>query len=102
MAEYRDHHISLAEAVALIRAHKRADGEPHAWMFSRGIIDEILAQPKCAGVRIYMAGAAADTTVVVVGTDAANDDLADGVIAEVAWPCPPTCSTDSPLDVATP
>ncbi|MEO5826897.1 MAG: hypothetical protein ABIR59_13485 [Gemmatimonadales bacterium] len=98
----RDHHISQAEAVALIGAHKRTDGVPHAWMFSRGIIDDILAQPKCSGVRIYMAGAGAETTVVVVGTDAGNDDLADGVIAEVAWPCPPICSTASPLDVAAP
>ncbi len=101
MAE-RDHHISQAEAVALIGAHKRTDGVPHAWRFSRNVIDEILAQPKCAGIRIYMAGAGAETTVVVVGTDAGDDDLAYGVIAEVAWPCPPVCSTASPLDVPAP
>lgn len=101
MAE-RDHHISLAEAVALIGAHKRAESVPHAWMFSRGIIDEMLAQPKCSGVRIYMAGAGADTTVVMVGTDGANADLADGVIAEKSWPCPPDCPDSSPLDISTP
>lgn len=101
MAE-RDHHISQAEAVALIGAHKVAKGEPRAWMFSRGIIDEILAQPKCSGLRIYLAGAGAETTVVMVGTDGTNVDLADGVIAERSWPCPPDCPDSSPLDVSTP
>lgn len=101
MAE-RDHHISQADAVALIGAHERTGGEPHAWMFSRGIIDEILAQSKCAGVRIYMAGSGAATTVVLVGTDAANADLAEGVIAERGWPCPPDCPDGSPLDSSTP
>lgn len=93
----RDHQISQAEAVALIGAYKVAEGEPRAWMFSRGIIDEILAQPKCSGVRIYMAGAGAGTTVVMVGTDGADADLADGVIAEQGYPCPPYCSANSPL-----
>ncbi len=101
MAE-RDHHISQAEAVALIGAHKRTDGEPHAWRFSRNVIDEILAQPKCSGVRIYMAGTGADATVVMVGTDASDADLADGVIAEKGYPCLPYCSATSPLDTATP
>lgn len=97
----RDHHISQADAAALIGAHQLIAGEPHAWMFTRGIIDEILAQPRCRGLRIYMAGAGADTTVVMVGTDGGNADLADGVIAEKGFPCPPFCSTESPLVNAT-
>ena len=64
---------------------------------SRGIIEEILAQPGCMGLRIYHAtddqGA---ETLVIVGTTADEADMADGTIAEQTRPCPPFCN-DSAL-----
>ncbi len=93
----RDHHISLADAVALVRRRNPTADEPRAWMFSRSIIDEILTQEKCAGMRIYRAGNGADSTVVLVGTDPDGNDLSEGVLAEHAWPCPPMCPDASPL-----
>lgn len=60
---------------------------------SRGIIDEILAQPGCMGLRIYHAVDDADAdTLVIVGIDADEGDMADGVIAEQTRPCPPFCA----------
>lgn len=93
----RDHHISLAEAVKLVTSRKPVADEPRAWRFSRKIIDEILAQPDCDGLRIYLGGNGADTTVVVVGTRDDGKDMADGVLAEMAWPCPFMCDDESPL-----
>lgn len=97
MAE-RDHHITLDAAVLLTHTWQQANqGKRRAWMLPRTVIDEILKQPECSGIRMYAAGPADDVTVVVVGTDAKGNDLTAGVIAEVAWPCPPWCSDLSRL-----
>lgn len=94
----RDHRISLAQATALTQTwQKEHAGERKAWMFSREVIDEILAQPNCKGIRIYAAGTKDDVTVVVVGTDGSDKDMTDGPIGEMAWPCPPFCDEGSPL-----
>ena len=99
----RDHHISLADAIKL--THRWQDAQPNAtraWKFSRGIVDEMLKQSDCAGVRIYMAQKEkGEVTLVVVGTDAAGNDLTSGTIAEEALPCPFTCPKDSPLQPST-
>lgn len=59
---------------------------------SRGVIDEILAQPGCLGLRMYHAVDDADSeTLVIVGITADESDMADGVIAEETRPCPPFC-----------
>lgn len=93
-----DHRIPLAEAIALTHAwQKEHIDERRAWMMPREIIDEILKQAGCAGIRIYAAGSKGNETIVMVGADAAGNDLFEGVIAEQALPCPIFCPEGSPL-----
>jgi hypothetical protein len=94
----QDHHITLAEAIEYAHRWQRTHpGERHAWMLPRAIIDAILQQPGCAGIRIYAGNVTGDERLVWVGTDADGNDLTSGVIAEECKPCPPFCSAGSPL-----
>lgn len=97
MAEH-EHHITLAEAIKSThkwqKKHRRGR---HAWMLPRAILDEILQQPGCGGIRVYAGGVKGDKRMVWIGTDTEGNDLTDGVIAEECLACPPFCSVASPL-----
>ena len=99
-----EHHISLEAAAALTAAHRngaggKAMGGIVGGLFGRGIIDEILAQPGCVGIRYYYGRDKGNAPVMVlVGVTADNADMVDGSIAEVAYPCPPFCPIQSPLN----
>ncbi|MES2124021.1 MAG: hypothetical protein V4503_04955 [Gemmatimonadota bacterium] len=95
-----DHRISLAQAQACTHAWQK--GNPrgrHAWMLPREIIDEILAQPGCTGIRVYVGNTPDDKRLVWVGTDTKGNDLTGGAIAQECWPCPPFCPDNSQLCV---
>jgi len=97
----RDHRISLEMAVELTRRHRRAAGTGAALggMLGRTAVEELLQQPGCAGLRIYLGRDASDQpTLVLVGVTAAEADLADGIILDQIFPCPPICGTSSPLN----
>jgi hypothetical protein len=66
--------------------------------FPREVIDQILAQKGCAGIRFYF-GTKTDGSLalVVVGIDAAEKDMTEGVIIEDHYPCPPFCDATSSL-----
>ncbi len=67
-----------------------------AGAFHREIVDKILSQSGCAGIRIYYGKTDdAKPTLIIVGIDAAGNDLVDGVIAQLMIPCPPVCSGTS-------
>ncbi|MEP6591668.1 MAG: hypothetical protein ABJC19_10840 [Gemmatimonadota bacterium] len=92
------HRVTLAQAQGYTHAWQKGDPRGrHAWMLPREIIDEILAQPECEGIRVYAGGSPADRRLVWVGTDAKGNDLVGGTIAEECFPCPPVCQTGSPL-----
>ena len=93
-----DHHLTLADAIESTHAwQKKHRGGRHAWLLPRTIIDEILKQPGCSGIRVYAGGVKGDKRLVWVGTSAEGNDLTDGVIAEECSPCPPYCAVASPL-----
>jgi hypothetical protein len=95
----RDHRITRAQAKQMCKNHKDADkgkSKLKAGAFTREIIDEILAQAGCAGLRIYLGRTdAGEETLMLVGTDADGNDLANGTIADHLYPCPPFCGGDS-------
>ena len=66
--------------------------------FPRSVLDQVLAQPGCCGVRFYF-GTRADgsLTLVFVGMDEHEHDMTDGLIAEDCFPCPPFCDATSAL-----
>jgi hypothetical protein len=95
----RDHRIPLQEGVAMVRRYRERHPDAiHASMFDRAIFDQLLAQPGCAGVRMYYAEAANGAqTLVLVGVDAQGNDLWDGDIGDTHFPCPPFCSDHGPF-----
>jgi hypothetical protein len=97
-----DHSITLDVARALVRRwrdHGTAlPGDPDCEFFARDILDKILAQEGCVGLRIYHGrNQGGQHALVLVGTDAGGADLVDGVIAEQGKPCPPYCPEGSSL-----
>ncbi len=67
--------------------------------FGRNIFEKILAQDGCVGIRYYYAAKDdATPTLVLVGVDSTGSDMAQGVIAELTYPCPPWCSSPNQLN----
>ena len=86
--------ISLKTAIEWttnFRNSKNYDGV-HAQFYGSDNINKILSQPDCVGIRVYRAiddkGA---PVVILVGTDAKENDLLDGILIERGLPCPPYC-----------
>lgn len=96
----RDHRISLAEAVDLTRRF-RHDGPSRlgdAMAFNGPQVMALLSQPGCVGLRIYQGlTAAGEPSLVLVGVDARGDDLTDGMLLDLSFPCPPWCPDGSAL-----
>ena len=96
----REHQILLAEARALIAAHRRhaAPDAEQGGYFARDAIDTLMAQPGCAGIRFYH-GRRADgsATLVLVAVSTTGADMADGTLLENHAPCPPYCDPTSSL-----
>lgn len=96
----QDHRITLAQAVALTKAHRAqaAGGGIKAELWPREVFEAMLAQPGCAGIRIYHGvGVDGNPHLVLVGVDANGGDMTGGTIMEAGLPCPPWCDTASPL-----
>jgi hypothetical protein len=74
-------------------------GDVHAHFFGRDIIQKILDQEGCMGIRIYYAlDENGKKQLIIVGADTNENDLYNGIIAERAFYCPPYCATNSPLN----
>ena len=96
----RDHRITLADAVAMTKAHRASApaDEPKAHMWPREVFEALLAQPGCAGIRVYHGrGTDGAKQLIMVAVDANGDDMTSATVMDVAWPCPPWCATNSPL-----
>lgn len=93
------HRISLADALVMVqRARKSPPTMVNGWSIDASIIREILAQPGAMGLRVYMASTDEGVaTPVFLGVDKDGHDMADGVIADYAIPCPPLCDAESPF-----
>jgi hypothetical protein len=93
----RKHVITHEEAVGFLRRRPQALTE-RGGHFPREVIDQILAQPGCAGIRFYF-GTKTDGSLalVLVGIDANEVDMTDGEIVENHFPCPPFCDATSSL-----
>lgn len=100
LPEKHDHRISLPDAVAMAKQHRTDHpGEPKAHFFWREAFERLLAQPGSVGIRIYRGkGKGGERHLVMVAVDGTGEDItASGEIMEIDKPCPPWCSTSSPL-----
>lgn len=69
-----------------------------AHFFGMNIINQILSQPTCVGIRCYYAlDENGIQQLIMVGADKDENDIYNGIIAEVSSPCPPFCGGNSPL-----
>lgn len=92
-----DHEIPAEKAKGYIRRWRegRGKGEVQGGFFGRAVLDRMLAQPGCVGLRIYHAKhEKGNATFVLVGTNADGQDLWQGTVAEEMLPCPPNCPTE--------
>jgi hypothetical protein len=89
-----NHVITIDKAVKFIQNFKShpASLTIKGGYFARNIFEKILAQPDCIGIRYYYAALDdGSPTLVLVGVDHSGNDIEQGVIGEVTWPCPPVC-----------
>jgi hypothetical protein len=97
----RDHRTPLEAAARYTAAYRR--GRPQdpaqAFSFNREAYDAILRQEGCVGVRSYL-GRRDDgsLTMVLVGVDAAGNDMTSGEVMQDPDECPPMCPTASALN----
>ena len=91
--------ISL-ETAATLTANYRSENPNStiAHFFGRDILNQLLEQSECVGVRVYY-GMSDDgqQELVLVGVDSDENDILD-LIADLSMPCPKTCSTPNPLN----
>jgi len=88
------HEITREQAEKFIQNNTKNPQVPkiEAGGFQRDILDKILAQHNCDGIRIYYAqNDDSSSTFVIVGIDSSKADLKKGVYADVSFPCPPFC-----------
>jgi hypothetical protein len=101
LPESKDHRISLSDAAAQTRRYREQVGKdaPKSGFLFRKLIDELLAQPGCAGLRIcYARTDKGEDSLVLVGVDKNGNDMVEGTLLEDVFWCPPFCGAGSALN----
>jgi len=92
------HEVPLSDAVRYVQNYRKSNptAKTNGGSFQRAILDKILAQPDCDGIRYYYAQAEdSSSTLVLVGITAKGTDMTKATIAEMSRPCPPWCDAAS-------
>lgn len=93
--------VTLAEASGWTANYRRTvpAGEIISQFVGRNKLMEILNQDDCMGVRIYYGiGDDGKKNLILVGAEADENDMVDGIIVEKVFGCPPRCSERNPLN----
>ena len=88
------HEITREQADKYIQNNLKNPQIPkiQAGAFQRAILDKILAQPGCDGIRIYYAQKEdSSSSLVLVGITSSLAELKGGICADNPLPCPPFC-----------
>ena len=96
-----NHSISLTEAAGMTERYRNSvhAGDKIGGFFGRNAIESILAQTGCVGIRYYYGLNQYNKPVLVlVGVTSNGDDLYNGELAEISFPCPEYCAADNPLN----
>lgn len=91
---HENHDITLAEATAWTANYRKtvAASATKAHFFGKDAIQAILDQTDSVGIRIYYAlDPEGRQQLIVVGVNAGENDLYQGLLAERSFPCPPAC-----------
>ncbi len=95
-----DHEVSFKKGQALVRAYQKnkVEKEVKALYFGKEAVSRILRQKGCVGLRIYYAKKTTGAnTLVITGVDKKGNDIAEGLLAEFGFPCPPYCPPDKSI-----
>ncbi len=95
--------ITLLEAAALTKKYRDSSSADatKAHYIGRDIIEAILGQEGCVGIRMYRALSAdnsAEEQLVLVGVTKDNMDMTNGIIADRCIKCPVVCDVNSDLN----
>ncbi len=93
--------ISIEEATLLTCNFRNGQGQNSttAEMFDNNLILDIINQPFCVSVRIYLGkDSNNDTCLILVGVDISGNDLINGLILEHGVRCPTICSQANQLN----
>lgn len=91
--------ITLATGSAMTAEYRRQNsGQTKGHFFGRDILEALLAQDDCMGIRIYY-GLDPDGVkeLVLVGANSNEDDILD-LVADLSRPCPNHCGVGNPLN----
>jgi hypothetical protein len=96
-----DHSITLEDAAKLTANYRQNAGAKaiKGGFFGKTALKAIIDQEECVGIRFYY-GQNSDGTscMVLVGTDASENDMISGLLAEREWLCPPFCGEANVLN----
>lgn len=93
--------IPLEEAAELTANYREQNPDKAIGFFiGKDILLDLLAQEDCQGIRTYMGCEEnGDIKLVMVGADSNEDDiLANGLVADKLFACPPYCSRTNALN----
>jgi hypothetical protein len=73
--------------------------ETKAHFFGRNIVQKILDQESCMGIRVFYAlDDDSQKQLIMVGADGEANNQVDGVIADRTYPCPDQCGQADALN----
>ena len=91
--------ITTTEASDMTEAYRDANpGALKGHFIGKDILNDILAQSGCMGIRIYYGIDEGKKTLVFVGADSSEDDQVTGIIADRTESCPSRCGVSNDLD----
>lgn len=96
-----DHEFPLAEAAQWTKNYRDSvpAGSVKGHYFGRKILEDILAQDDCVGIRIYYAlNDDGVKQLIISGVDADENDIYQGTLAEKSFLCPSRCGVANPLN----
>lgn len=68
-------------------------------MFPRDVFERLLAQPGCAGIRIFFGrNERREHELVLVGVDQNGNNMIQGELFDFSLPCPPYCGDPDVLN----
>lgn len=93
--------ITLAEGSEMTANYRETIniGETIGHAIGKNLVNAILNQTGCMGIRLYYAiNNKGENQMVAVGVDANGDDMYQGVIVDETANCPPICGKHNPLN----
>jgi hypothetical protein len=93
--------ITLTDAATMTANYRNSStaGPIRAHYFGKDIINKILAQTDCMGIKIYYGlDSNNNQELVLVGVTSSEADMTSGTIADRALPCPNHCDSSSSLN----